>query len=56
MSPSLMGMNSTNSAGFEERMLENLSAVLEPHLIDIREMEVLPEERAPAISAGDLLD
>lgn len=31
---------------FEERMLENLSQrILEPHLIDIREMEVLPRRK-----------
>ncbi|DAC45205.1 MAG TPA: hypothetical protein HA315_00620 [Candidatus Thalassarchaeaceae archaeon] len=34
------------STRFEERILENLSQrILEPHLIDIREMEVMPRRR-----------
>ena len=37
------------SLEFEERMLENLSQrILEPHLIDIREMEVLPRRKGVA--------
>ena len=38
-------------------MLENLSQrILEPHLIDIREMEVLPRRKESAISLEGLPD
>ena len=37
------------SIEFEEKMLENLSQrILEPHLIDVREMEVLPRRKGVA--------